>query len=603
MEKRVLGAFGLIILTWIGYYYIIYPMYAPQRPAPVDRTVPQEQPRDFAAGDDPAGVYPQGETTGPAFDAPPDAARSAFDAPPDAAVTEPGRTPPPRIEDRPRQDPRQDLAADSWDRSERVLFLPPVEGAPAPREIVVENQYFRGVINTMGGVITSWKLKGYRGIGGEDVELIPPDRESGPDIVLTTERGPRSTRALRFAADRDAVVLGPGQSSGSVTLTADAPGGLTITKAFVINRDDYAVDLQVRIDGGQDLALGSKYYLRWGGGINVTERDWDQDLYAFRGFASLNDTVIDEDLGTEFEDPRPETTGETHWVGVRSKYFFTAMVPVDRKARGYRLNGRPVQRAQYDDRQIAAELSMGLASPLMDNFLLYLGPVHYDTLESYGYGLEGAVDLGWTIIQPISRITLISLVWLHQFITNYGVVIIVLSIIVKILLFPLTHKSMKATQGMAALQPKMESLKEKHKNDSTKLNQEMMKLYRDAGVNPLGGCLPLLLQMPILIALYTIFSSTIELRDAPFIGWIQDLSLRDPYYVLPVLMAATMLIQSKMTMKDPRQAMFVYIMPAVLFFIMMNLPSGLILYWTMINVLTIVQQAFQNRFFPVQPAK
>lgn len=592
MEKRVLGAFGLIILTWIGYYYIIYPMYAPQRPAPVDRTAPQEQPGqqpgDFATGDDPADAFPSGGTTG-----------QAFDAPPDAAVPEPGRTPPPRIEDR----PRQDLAADSWDRSERVLFLPPAEGAPAPREIVLENQYFRGVINTMGGVITSWKLKGYRGIGGEEVELVPPDRESGPDIVLTTERGPRSTRALRFAADRDAVVLGPGQSSGSVTLTADAPGGLTITKAFVINRDDYAVDLQVRIDGGQDLALGSKYYLRWGGGINVTERDWDQDLYAFRGFASLNDTVIDEDLGTEFEDPRPETTGETNWVGVRSKYFFTAMVPVDRKARGYRLNGRPVQRAQYDDRQIAAELSMGLASPLADNFLLYLGPVHYDTLESYGYGLEGAVDLGWTIIQPISRITLISLVWLHQFITNYGVVIIVLSIIVKILLFPLTHKSMKATQGMAALQPKMESLKEKHKNDSTKLNQEMMKLYRDAGVNPLGGCLPLLLQMPILIALYTIFSSTIELRDAPFIGWIQDLSLRDPYYVLPVLMAATMLIQSKMTMKDPRQAMFVYIMPAVLFFIMMNLPSGLILYWTMINVLTIVQQAFQNRFFPVQPAK
>ncbi len=131
----------------------------------------------------------------------------------------------------------------------------------------------------------------------------------------------------------------------------------------------------------------------------------------------------------------------------------------------------------------------------------------------------------------------------------------------------------------------------------------MMKLYREAGVNPLGGCLPLLLQMPILIALYTIFSSTIELRDAPFVAWIQDLSLRDPYYVLPILMAATMLLQSKMTMKDPRQAMFVYIMPAVLFFIMMNLPSGLILYWTMINVLTIAQQAFQNRFFPVQPAK
>ena len=588
MEKRVLGAFGLIILTWIGYYYIIYPMYAPDLPPPVDRTITQEQPGDFATGDVPVGDFPVGETEVPAFDAPADAARQ-----------EPVRTPSARN----ASTPQPEQAAESWDRSERVLYLSPAENAPEPRDIVVENEYYRGVISTGGGVITSWKLKGYRGIGGDDVELIPPDRETGPDIVLTTERGPRSTRALRFTADRDAVVLGPGQASGSLTLTADTPGGLSVTKVFVINREDYAVDLQVKLNGGENLLLGSKYYLRWGGGISVTEKDWDQDLYAFRGFASLNDTVIDEDLGSELEDPRPETTGETHWVGVRSKYFFTAMVPVDRKARGYRLNGRPVQRPQYDDRQIAAELSMGLASPLVDNFLLYLGPVHYDTLEQYGYGLEGAVDLGWAIIQPISRITLISLVWLHQFITNYGVVIMVLSFIVKLLLFPLTHKSMKATQGMAALQPKMESLKEKFKNDSTKLNQEMMKLYREAGVNPLGGCLPLLLQMPILIALYTIFNSTIELRDAPFVGWIQDLSLMDPYYVLPVLMAATMLLQSKMTMKDPRQAMFVYIMPAVLFFIMMNLPSGLILYWTMINVLTIAQQAIQNRFFPVQPAK
>ncbi len=586
MEKRVLGAFGLIILTWIGYYYIIFPMYAPQ--PPVDRTFTSEQAGDRLSEDDPAEAYPGGATGEPAYDAP---------------ANEPAPIPTRVPADGTARGTGGNLTAESWDRSERVLFLPSVEGAPEPRDIVVENQKFRGVISTLGGVIKSWKIKGYRGIGGDDVELIPPDREWGPDIILTTERGPRSTRTLRFAADRDAVVLGPGQATGSITLTADTPGGLTITKVFAINRDDYAVDLQIRINGGENLALGSKYYLRWGGGINVTEKDWDQDLYAFRGFASLNDTVIDEDLGSEVEDPRPETTGETHWVGVRSKYFFTAMVPVDRKARGYRLNGQPVQRPAYDDRQIAAELSMGLASPLMDNFLLYLGPVHYDTLEQYGYGLEGAVDLGWAIIQPISRVTLISLVWLHQFISNYGVVIIVLSILVKILLFPLTHKSMKATQGMAQLQPKMESLKEKHKNDSTKLNKEMMKLYREAGVNPLGGCLPLLLQMPILIALYTIFNSTIELRDAPFVAWIQDLSLKDPYYVLPILMAATMLLQSKMTMKDPRQAMFVYIMPAVLFFIMMNLPSGLILYWTMINVLTIIQQAIQNRFFPVQPAK
>jgi YidC/Oxa1 family membrane protein insertase len=229
--------------------------------------------------------------------------------------------------------------------------------------------------------------------------------------------------------------------------------------------------------------------------------------------------------------------------------------------------------------------------------------VHYETLESYGFGLENAVDLGWSIISPVSKITLSMLVWLHQFISNYGIVIIILSVFVKIILFPLTYKSMKATQGMQQIQPQMEALREKHKNDSQKLNKEMMKLYKEGGVNPLGGCLPMVLQMPILFSLYTVFSSTIELRDAPFIdAWINDLSLKDPIYVLPVLMGLTMLLQSKMTMKDPRQAMFIYVMPIVLFFIMKDLPSGLILYWTMVNILTIIQQYIQNRFLPISPA-
>ena len=578
MEKRVLGAFGLIILTWIGYYYIIYPMYAPKGLAPREQNFVQQNKEEYVSSETNKQSYEAQESSG------------NFEQ-----VQIPSR--------RNNNLTSLNLDAQSWDRSERVQLLSTLDNTPESREIVVENQYFRGIINTEGAVITSWKLKKYRGTENGGVELISPDQEPGPDIIITTEQGPFSTRAIRFLADKEQVQIRSGQPATSVTLIGQTLGGLTITKTFVISSDNYAVDLRVKIEGGRDLALGSKYYLRWGGGINVTEQDWDQDLYAFRGFASLNETVIEEDLGTELEDPRPETTGETNWVGVRSKYFFIAMVPINKKARGYRLNGRPVQRPNYDEKQIATELSMSLASPLVDNFLLYLGPVDYSTLEQYGYGLEGSVDLGWAIIQPISKITLISFVWLHQFISNYGIVIIVLSIFVKLLLFPLTHKSMKATQGMAQLQPKMESLKEKYKNDSTKLNQAMMKLYREAGVNPLGGCLPLLLQMPILIALYTIFSSTIELRDAPFFGWIQDLSLRDPYYVLPILMAVTMLLQSKMTMKDPRQAMFVYIMPVVLFFIMMNLPAGLILYWTMINVLTIAQQAIQNRYFPVQPSK
>jgi len=167
--------------------------------------------------------------------------------------------------------------------------------------------------------------------------------------------------------------------------------------------------------------------------------------------------------------------------------------------------------------------------------------------------------------------------------------------VVKIVLFPLTYKSMVASQSMQTLQPKIEALRERYKGDAQRLNREMMTLYKKHGVNPLGGCLPLLLQMPILYALYAIFSSTIELRDARFVLWIHDLSQMDQNFVLPVFMGVTMLIQSKMTMKDPRQAVMVYMMPIMMLLFMYNLPSGLILYWTMVNVLGIIQQYLQDR--------
>ena len=592
MEKRALLAFVLIIMTWIGYYYLVYPMYT---------TSPNPELTEETSISNPTSSFSGGQSFSP-VDTPGDFSQEQSNL---------DDTKPPFVSDRNSLaiESNAVMFADSWDRSEQVALLQNESSDVIPKDIVIESEYFRGVINTRGANITSWQLKKYKGLDAPWVELIPQDREFGPEIILTSEEGPYSFQNVVYDSDQDVLNLNEIRKQRTLVFSARTKKGLTIKKEYIFNHDNYVFEIKVNIDGGGFIPLGSKYYLRWGGGIRITEQDSDRDLQAFKGFAQIGDTVIGEDdLGTSIEDPRPETTGDLRWTGVRSKYFLIALIPHDKISKGYRLNGRPVNDGNIQDRQISVELSMNLSSPLNDTFLIYLGPVHYETLEMYGFGLENAVDLGWSVISPFSKIALSTLVWLHQFISNYGIVIIVLSILVKIILYPLTYKSLKATQGMQKLQPKMASLKEKYKNDSKKLNKEMMKLYKDGGVNPIGGCLPMVLQMPILFALYTVFSSTIELRGEPFIEnigpwtWISDLSLKDPIYILPVLMGVTMLLQSKMTMKDPRQAMFIYVMPLVLFFIMKDLPSGLILYWTMINILTIIQQYIQNRFFPSPPA-
>lgn len=592
MENRALLAFALIILIWVGYYYFVVPQFMPPPSTPNavdDITTPSTE-------SEPEAINSDVQSVPPTENQPSEIVADTPSPSPAQANTTSGQ-------DISQSAIRERKFADSWDRSEKVALLQGASDALTAQDIVVESDLYRGVITTVGGNIKSWQLKEYKGKDGPWVELIPQSRELGPEVILTSEEGPYSFENVVFETSQMSLNLSEAKSQGNLKLIGRTRNGLVLTKEYVFSNDNYAFKVNISIDGDANIPLGSKYYLRWGGGIRITEQDAVLDLQAFRGFAQIGDTVIDEDgLGTEVEEPRPETTGELTWTGVRSKYFLAALIPQDRPGKGYRLNGRPIPAGEIQDRQISAEVSMNLSSPLSNEFLLYLGPVHYETLEMYGVGLENAVDLGWPVISFFSKITLSMLVWLHQFISNYGIVIIVLSVFVKILLYPLTHKSMKATQGMQLIQPKMEALREKYKNDAQKLNTEMMKLYREAGVNPLGGCLPLVLQMPILFALYTVFSSTIELRDAPFIGWITDLSLRDQYFVLPILMGLTMLIQSKMTMKDPRQAMLVYVMPIVLFFIMKDLPSGLILYWTMINILTIIQQFIQNKYLPAKPA-
>jgi YidC/Oxa1 family membrane protein insertase len=247
---------------------------------------------------------------------------------------------------------------------------------------------------------------------------------------------------------------------------------------------------------------------------------------------------------------------------------------------------------------------------------MYMGPIDFDVLKSLGRGLEKNVDLGHKYFRPVSGAVLWSLLKLHKVIPNYGLVIIVLSIFTKVLFYRLTHKSFKSMRDMQALQPRLQALKEKYKNDRQKISQETMKLYKEAGVNPLGGCLPMLLQMPVFIALFNVLRNTIELRQAPFVGWINDLSQQDVLFrlpvalpilgsavsVLPIAMGASMLLQSRIggSIAGPESSaaqskMLQYMLPIVFTVLFYSMPSGLVIYWIVNTVLSVGQQYYINK--------
>jgi YidC/Oxa1 family membrane protein insertase len=254
------------------------------------------------------------------------------------------------------------------------------------------------------------------------------------------------------------------------------------------------------------------------------------------------------------------------------------------------------------------------------SFGVYLGPVDYDLLKSYDVDLEQIVSLGWAwLIRPISEYIMLPLMSaLHYVVPNWGVVIILFSIIIKIALHPLTKTSMRSMKKMQALQPMMNEIREKYKDDPQKMNQQILNLYKEYGVNPAGGCLPLLLQLPILIALYNVFRSTIELRQASFVWWITDLSVPDKIFTLPfeiplfgvkdvsglaLLMGITTFIQQKMSVKDPRQKTMIWMMPLLMTLLFNSFPSGLNLYYFVFNLLSIGQQFMINRQAEAEPLR
>jgi len=371
--------------------------------------------------------------------------------------------------------------------------------------------------------------------------------------------------------------------------------GYSIKKRLTFFPDTYIIGLEIIFENPEQYISRGTYSLSWSGGLAPTEKNTKDDYTYFKGYALLGDELLG-DAAEEGEGSKTKQAGTTLWTATKTKYFISAIIPsvpgVGAVVSGVLDGGRPLFTTQLNQNTSAS-----------GSFNIYIGPLEYNRVRSLDLGLEKTMNLGWAPIRPLGRLITWSLTKMFQIIPNYGFVIIIFAFVVKILLNPLTKKSFQSTRRMQDLQPKIQALKEKHKNDPKKLNSAQAALFKSEGVNPLGGCLPMLLQMPILIAFFTIFRSTIEFRGAPFFGWITDLSVPDtlttiagfPINILPFLMGATMFLQQKL-MASPsggaQQKMMMYFMNVFFLFIFYSFPSGLNLYYSVFNVLSIVQQKY-----------
>ena len=370
---------------------------------------------------------------------------------------------------------------------------------------------------------------------------------------------------------------------------------VTLKKIYTIDPETYTLGFRTMVENRTSNPVSADVDLLLDG---VYPLDEELEGYAFQGPVLLNGKRLEEFKISKVKKAGlfREFTGEIRWFGFEDKYFLTSVIPLETPETTLTIRriSSEIIRLVYDasPSRIEAGTSAGA------EYLIFSGPKELGTLKSVGYDLKRALDFGFFDI--IAKPLLMAMNWIHSFTGSYGWSIIILTIFIKILLYPLTLKSFTSMKELQKVQPLMKEIQAKYKEDKQKLNQEMMRLYQEHKINPMGGCLPMLLQIPILFALYRVFYAAIELRHTPFhlVGtWLPDLSAKDPYFITPILMGLSQFVMQKMTPTpgDATQQKIMLIMPVFFTVLFLNFPSGLVIYWLVSNILSIIQQAYINR--------
>ncbi len=490
------------------------------------------------------------------------------------------------------------------------LALALFEESTEEKEIEIENEYVRMVWSSKrGGNPVLWELKDYKHYVKGAVNLI--DKNGLKLSFLNVDGKNINLNEYNWFSnfvDGKKVYLDKDRPEYSIEFTLPIKNG-RIVKTIRFLYDKYAIEMNIRFDNLHDYIINRKYFIGWENGLPSTEINIRDDMNYSRAHTYMAEELVSIDASSKYDEE--DYNGRVDWTAIRTKYFVVSIIPIDPSStNGVTVGGvkKKVNKHEIKSFNTTIDAQFDPIPAYSNNFTLYLGPLDYYVLRKYDVDLQKMVmNKDWyeRLFRPISLLIIPAFKFLYRFIPNYGFVIIVFSILIKLILHPLTKKSYQSMSEMQYLQPKMTELREKYKNDPQRLNKEMMKLYKDHGINPLGGCLPMLLQMPVLFALFIVFRSTIQLRGQPFILWINDLSapdtlhlgvnlpfIGDNIHVLPILMGLSMIWQSKMSVTDPKQKMMVYFMPIFLVFIFYSLPSGLNLYYAIFNVLSMVQTRY-----------
>jgi YidC/Oxa1 family membrane protein insertase len=472
----------------------------------------------------------------------------------------------------------------------QALAAQPQTAATA-RDITVDTDLYTAVFSSQGAGLKKLVLKKYKealGPQGKDIVLV---NETAPDrfALLSDSREFGISPATVFSGSADNVKLSDG-SKGTLEFTAVTPQGLQFKKTYSFSGNAYRIGLSEELLNTGSAKVDGVLHLLQNERIVAHEGEGRYEVY---GPSTLSDNKVNIDkLDDLLKTPAQYDKGVI-WSAFSDKYFVDAVIADKGSIAAVRLSH---PRADAMVRDLSTPMISVLPGQTASiNYAIYYGPKDLDFLKAQGNRLEEVIDYGW--FAPISKPLIYALKFLYKYTGNYGLAIIIITCILKLLFFPLTHKSYKSMKEMQKLQPKMAELKEKFKNDRDAMNKAVMEMYKTHKVNPMGGCLPMLVQIPVFFGLYRALMYSIELRHAPFALWITDLSAKDPYLVTPIVMGITMFIQQKMTPSnmDPIQAKMMLALPVVFTFMFLNFPSGLVIYWLVNNVLTIGQQMYINK--------
>ena len=488
--------------------------------------------------------------------------------------------------------PMSDLPSRGTDVS--ATSIPSTEGGvglgattvkvPAKAEVIkVETDLLLAEISSQGGDIVRLELKAHPDTKVENRPFILFD--NGEHHLYSAQSGaigeglPNHRSLWRVVSE--ARFLKPGDNALKVQLVADLAGGKQVVKTYIFHRGSYLID--VRQEGLPPGAFAYYQFTRDGKPAEVKRM---MGTSTFTGPAVF--TEAEKFQKVSFSDlaknkAKFATKADNGWLAMVQHYFVAAWLPPAGIAREFYM--RPIGEDLY-----SAGVILPVGTDGVSSLSLYAGPQELQSLKSIAPGLSLVVDYGWLTV--IATPIFWGLSMIHKLTGNWGWAIILLTVLIKLVFFPLSAASYKSMAKMRLVTPKLAKLKELHGDDKMRLNQEMMALYKKENINPLGGCLPILIQIPVFISLYWVLQGTVEMRNAPWIWWIHDLSAQDPYYVLPLLMGATMFIQTKLNPAppDPLQAKVMLMMPILFTGMFLFFPAGLVLYWTVNNLLSIAQQ-------------